>query len=165
MRPTVRKNLARAVMLMCAIVVLSFASVLLNGTVFFFSGSDQQDYSEQYFDGLITGEPELRRIDKQLVWVTHLSTAQKNNSEILTGAQVSQDQACDISQDYCILLAETQRSGINLQYTSAKPAQLPIELPWFGGFVNPINGSVYDLLGRAYLFQGPVDSLAVIKLD
>ena len=165
MNLSLRKNLSRIIVLMCAIVVLSFASILLNGTLFFVSTSDQENLSDEYFDGLIVGHPELRRIDQRLVWVTHLSTTQKASLGQLSVAQIRQGQACDIAQDFCVLLAETEQSGINLQYTPAPPAQLPSDLPWFGGFVNPLDGSVYDLLGRPYLYQGSIDALVAIYFD
>ena len=141
--------------------VLSFASILLNGTVFFIPDSLDERASAQQFEGLLVGESQLRRVNKQIVWVTYLSDIQKNNLASLTDAQVQLNNACDDAHQYCILLAETDRSGIQLQYTNTSPPQLPIELPWYGGFVNPANGAVYDLLGRAYVFQGTVEPLVV----
>lgn len=156
-----KKNLARLVLVMCLFILLTFASILLNGTLFFIPDSADKQIIEQRFEGLLLGESQLHRVNKRITWVTYLSDIQKNDLRTLTDAQVQLDQACDDSQQYCILLAETDRLGIQLQFTNTPPPQLPIELPWYGGFVNPATGAVYDLLGRAYVFQGEVEPLVV----
>lgn len=163
MRPLFRKNLTRIVILLCAVVLFSFASILLNGTIFFVSPSVEKKSVHSSFDDLIIGETKLRRVGKRVVWVTLLSAMQKSNMQQLTAGLVDHNEGCDLSQVYCVLLADTKQSGISLRYTAAAPPQLPNTVPWFGGFVNPTNGAVYDLLGRAYLYQGKVDVLLKIQ--
>ena len=150
---------------MCALLLLSFASILLNGTVFFAPDSFNQTTTGEYLDDLVTGEPELRRLNKSVTWAILLSEVQKNNIAQLTASQVKYGTGCESTREYCVLVAEIGQSGFNLRFTADAPPQLPNGLPWFGGFVNPIDGSVYDLLGRAYLFQGQVDEIISIELN
>ena len=160
-----RKNLTKIVILMCAVLLMSFASILLNGTIFFVSDSSNQTTTDEYLDDLVTGQPELRRLNKKVTWVTRLSEIQKSNLARLTASQVEFGAGCESIQEYCVLVAEIGLSGFNLRFTADSPPQLPSGLPWFGGFVNPINGSVYDLLGRAYLYQGRVDEIVSLELN
>ena len=48
------------------------------------------------------------------------------------------------------LLAQSVYAGLDLSYTLKAPPQIPEEVPWEGGFVDPSSGSVFDLLGRSY---------------
>jgi len=55
-----------------------------------------------------------------------------------------------LNKVYCVLAATTNRDGVYLQYTLKEPPQLLVDTPWFGGFVDPDSGAIYDLIGRAY---------------
>ncbi len=163
MKSSLRKNLTRIVLAMCLLMVLSFASVLLNGTVFFLPKLPEEQSTETRFKDLVIGEPQLQRINKQVAWVISFSATQKENLVLLDAGALVVGTACDTLETYCILLAETERLGIYLQYSEVPPSQVPAETPWYGGFVNPITGNVYDLLGRPYAFQDQVDPLIVLK--
>ena len=43
-----------------------------------------------------------------------------------------------------------ERSGIEIVFSLDHPIQLASGVQWYGGFVDPTNGAVYDRLGRAY---------------
>lgn len=157
-----RKYLGRVVVLMCAVLVLSFITILLQGTLLQTAPDlSKQRESEQSDYGLQLGQTAMRRLNGELVWISYLSTEQLADLDELT-SHVTDSVGCDRTQNYCLLAAATERTGVQLQYTKKPPAQLPSDVPWVGGFVNPANSIVYDLLGRAYRFQGKVDSLVVL---
>jgi hypothetical protein len=43
--------------------------------------------------------------------------------------------------------------GVLFSHTERAPPQLPRSVKWYGGFVDPSTGSVFDQLGRAYLMN------------
>lgn len=155
---------------MCGVVILAFASILLNGTFFnprMVATSEPSSAAvvNTLFDDIALGESDLRRIDGRISWVSYLSANQISRLNQFTSTQVKIGTGCVVSQAHCVLDAETGRTGINIQYSVNAPPQLPSDLPWLGGFVNPLNGVVYDLLGRPYLFQGEPEPLQVIHVQ
>ena len=63
---------------------------------------------------------------------------------------VNPDSGCALDVEICAVLAKTERSGIDIVFSIEHPVQLASGIKWYGGFVDPSNGSVYDRLGRAY---------------
>lgn len=131
-----------------AFVLLGFAflSVLVSGL----RGPPEQGIAlgsqdAQTFANLPLGATELRRLNGQRVWVTRLSDQQQRF--------LGEAHAC-AARTYCVILAATERPGVELVFVSERPLQLPTNVAWNGGFVNPSNGSVYDFGGRSILGEG-----------
>jgi len=95
------------------------------------------------------GETRLVSLKGKRFWVTRFSEEQKEQMAKLEGL-VHQDTVCRESE-FCIVNIETSRLGVIIRYSSEKPTQLASTYAWFGGFVNPDDGAVYDLMGRGYL--------------
>jgi len=128
---------------MLLILVLAFAVVLFTGIFEPKRGAPAQ----QPFSDVPIGATELRRYHGQRVWVTHLTDSLAFSR--LDGF-VDTAGSCDRSQEFCVLLASTARQGVEFVFSHIAPAQLPADVPWMGGFINPSTGAVFDLLGRPY---------------
>ena len=164
-----RKILARTVYFMCGLLIIAFLVILFSDSVVNNSSVDKNSSEQQfYFQRVSVGETALFRVNNDIVWVTRLSSIQKDSLKKLNRITVQHKTEggaqCVILQEYCAINAATKEQGIQLRYTKAPPSQLPAKNIWVGGFVNPSTGAVYDLLGRAYLFQGDVDSLNIMAL-
>jgi len=105
-------------------------------------------------ESLLLGQTGLRRFEGERIWITRVSPAQREQAKTLSRYLVSSAEGCVISGEFCALSANTGQTGVELSFTESHPAQLPNQTPWFGGFVNPLNGAVYDRLGRAYKLAG-----------
>ncbi len=90
----------------------------------------------------------VRRQGKRL-WLTRLSKQQKAILRTATPFVVKGG-GCSLQQENCWIQSETGQQGIVIRYIKDKPATLSNETPWTGGFINPINGAIYDLSGRYY---------------
>jgi len=55
-----------------------------------------------------------------------------------------------LTKEYGVYLAETDRSGVMVQYTAERPDGLAADVSWRGGFVDPGSRAVFDLAGRRY---------------
>ena len=55
-----------------------------------------------------------------------------------------------IDADLCVIEAKTDRSGIDITFTAVAPRSVTSDIPWFGGYVDPTTGEIFDRLGRAY---------------
>lgn len=97
------------------------------------------------FASLALGATELRRLNAQRVWVTRLSEQQRRF--------LGETHDC-AAREYCIFPAATERPGIELVFTTERPLWLPATKDWMGGFVDPSNGTVYDIGGRSVLAEG-----------
>jgi len=164
-----RQFLSAAVVTLFSILLIGFAWVLLSGI----NTIDDQPFPDtkinnqhKLFKGLKTGQVVLRQYQRQAVWVLHLSSQQQTQVKQLDGYVDDGDVvACAAGNTFCVLIAATERSGIHIQYTQQAPAQLPVDTPWFGGFVDPTNGAFYDFLGRAYDDQEHQKSMLSIPVD
>jgi len=96
------------------------------------SGPSHFTNPSKAFDDVAIGQTAARRVGHQKVWVTRLSALHRTQAVELQPHLVASEQTCDITADLCVLLAATQRSGIDVIYSRAVPAQLPTELPWYG---------------------------------
>jgi len=154
---------------MCALLVVAFFVVLFSDS---FIKNDSAKLNANlkgsYYDSVGIGETVLLRVNRELVWVTRLNLQQKDSLKNLNATTIQHQTEgvlrCTISQEYCAIDASTKEQGIQLRYTKEPPSQLPAKNIWVGGFVNPSTGAVYDLLGRAYLFQGDVEVLRLMEL-
>ncbi|MBT8115218.1 MAG: hypothetical protein KJP04_07545, partial [Arenicella sp.] len=119
--------------------------------------ADLTDYSE-----LGVGQTALRRVDGKRVWVTRLSQSQRDKLAAFDSAMVVQTGGCRLATQICAISTDTGRTGVELRFVMDAPVSLQSGLPWAGGFVNPDSGMIYDLVGRAYVFQGPARPLGVV---
>lgn len=104
--------------------------------------------SQPEFANIAPGETAMRRVNGVATWVTRVDApllAQMR--EVPTVASVT---ACPLQTGLCFLNARTAVSGILFSYTDTAPPQLASSIAWFGGYVDPTNGAVFDRLGRAY---------------
>ena len=154
-----------------AVLFISFAWILFSGINF--SGqhtNNKASFEHKLFKGLTEGQVVLRRYQGQAVWVLSLSSLQRSQAKKL-GDYVTNDNAthasekpCVESADFCVLLASTKRTGINIQYTQKEPEQLVVGTLWYGGFVNPIDGALYDFLGRPYKGQKDLQTMTSVDV-
>lgn len=111
------------------------------------------------FDDVELGETALRRFDGQRVWVTRFASTQRAELKNLDPVMRSKQGVCDPSTILCVLIAATQVPGVEIRHTRARPVQIKNSVPWVGGFVDPSNGRVFDLLGRAYDDGAPLEQV------
>jgi len=164
-----RALLSKAVSRMLLIVLLAFLFVLFRslGGAFNMSGNADNSLAkdEPIFADVIVGQTVLRRLQSQRVWVSRFSESQRAQAVTLQNVVSSTEVNCQMLDDPCVLSADSARDGIDLVYSAVAPAQLPTNLPWFGGFVDPNNGRLYDLWGRAYAFQNiqPLMAIPIVQ--
>ncbi len=106
--------------------------------------------AQSAFDNVVVGQTALRRSGRQRFWVTRISDSQRTQAKALSDWLVDANAGCAVEQVLCVVHAESLRSGIDLVYSVKAPIQLPKEALWFGGFVDPSTGGVFDFMGRAY---------------
>jgi hypothetical protein len=148
---------------MFALLIIGFAYTL-------FSGLDTSIVVKESggeYSGINPGQTIMRRINGKRAWLTRLSTAQKEQRKLLNPLLVNPNSGCGSNKSICAILALVSDNGLELSYTKAPPPQLKGDVVWFGGFVDPITGAVFDLRGRAYRLNRPSDAqtLQVIDLD
>ena len=157
-----RNGLRRLVMLMFAALALAFILVLLGGlgpnrwgskefgSAEYSSGDSSSNDLVAAFSDIAIGETNLRRYQSQRVWVSRLSDAQRQKLTNLKPFLLEPNSGCALQSSVCVLLAATPKQSFEISYSLAPPPQLPSDVPWHGGFVDPTTGVVYDLLGRVY---------------
>jgi len=161
-----RQRLGLAVRVMLTLLVLAFLFIFFRGlgdaSV---SGPDAEEEMSVTL-ALSLGQTGLRRHEGRRVWVTRISKAQRLEANTIAKHLFSSDEGCAIVSEFCVLNAATDQPGVELSFTEQTPVQVPSQVPWFGGFVNPITGAVYDRFGRAYkLSEVAPASLQVIDLN
>jgi len=157
-----RTFLIAAVSSLFACLFLAFAWIFFNGVFSKPNSSVANDKVVEVFESVPVGEAVVRRYKNKAVWVVHLSSKQIVDVKLANDYVIAPKQGCDLTRLYCVLEANTERDGVKLQFTYNEPPQLESGTPWFGGFVDPSNGSIYDLIGRAYK-QNKDQSNKVIK--
>lgn len=150
--------LSRIIKLMFSLLLLGFLYVLLAS---FFDSNFSERQQKEEFDNIEFGQPVFRYFKNQGVWISRISQQQRNRYVELSD-HVRPDGGCAIDTDICILIAGTDRVGINVIFTDEEPTQLPSNTPWLGGFVDPSSGAVFDLWGRAYQHSS-ANSLKVLR--
>ena len=161
-----RQLLSMTVASLLVIVLLSFVWVLFSSI----NVDEQGAYSDvgkprhKLFKELNEGQIVLRRYKGRAVWVLRLNSLQQTQAKELSAYVVERKaEPCNGESTFCVLAAITQRSGINTHYALQAPAQLAVDTPWYGGFVDPTNGTLYDFLGRAY--QGQKKQESMVSVD
>jgi len=140
-----RQLLKKATITGLLLIIMAFLYIIFKGLLWSPKLSQEESYQT-----LALGETRLVRYQQQRYWVTKLNNEQREQlSQLVKFIHISS--GCSIQDNVCELDARSERSGVLVQFVSQRPAQLPSNTPWFGGFVDPASGSVYDLLGRGYL--------------
>jgi len=145
-----RQTLALVVRSMLLVLALSFMYIFFRGI----GGAQVEDLNggeqEAIINKLLVGQTTLRRYAGKRVWISRLSPEQRQQASQVESYLSSATNGCDKAAPFCVIVAATGQVGIELSFTELAPAQLPSEFLWFGGFVNPGTGAVYDRLGRPY---------------
>lgn len=143
---TRRELLGNSIRFMLIFALFAFVFVLFRSL----SGPSLTGQSTVEFTDVQIGETTIRRIQSTRVWVTRLSPVLRNQLVTLDDLVVNPNSGCALNTDVCALFASTERSGIDIVFSTEHPIQLASGVQWYGGFVDPTNGAVYDRLGRAY---------------
>lgn len=156
-RTHLRRRLSQLVFGMLAVLLLGFLFILLVGAL---SGPPGPS---QTLAELPAGHTQLKHLKGQRVWVSRISPAQSSALLAFSESIIQTGTGCPAAGEVCMVVAATTRRGIELRFQREVPPALDPRLPWIGGFIDPNNGAVYDLLGRAYLYQGPVRPLETLR--
>jgi hypothetical protein len=159
--------LTRIIKLMFAILICAFAYIL-------FSGASQPDMQSSLVDGaailelqefedIAPGETTLRRVNGTPTWITRVDAKLLEQMQTVSAAVTGQ--ACAIELGLCLLDAKTSVDGILFSRTETAPPQLASPIEWYGGFVDPTNGAVFDRLGRVYVLNGGSQATPMRSLD
>lgn len=141
-----RRQRLKYITLSCFLLILAvFSYIIVRGATW----SPPLSNSAEKLD-VPVGETHMHRIKGQRFWVTRLSAQQLRQLEGLS-EWVQVESSCELTLGLCAVDANTERFGVSLRYSANLPDVLTDDIPWFGGYINPNNGSVYDLLGRGYL--------------
>ena len=143
---TRRELLGNSIRFMLVFGLFAFVFVLFRSL----DGPSLTSQPKVAFDDVQIGETAMRRVHNTRVWVTRLSPILRNQLAELDELVVNPSSGCALNVDVCPLLASTERSGIEIVFSLDHPIQLASGVQWYGGFVDPTNGAVYDRLGRAY---------------
>ncbi len=154
--PVTRRNLLLILVKAGLLIGLTaFAAVFMKGLLA--PGRDSGDLID--VGGMALGSARLAGWDGKPVWVVNRSRQQLRELDALTDYVVKADDAGNPALDnpgrslepaFGIYLAHTARPGVIVQYTLSRPAGLGDEIPWFGGFVDPASGALFDVAGRRY---------------
>lgn len=146
--------------ILIAIIKLMFIALACGFAYILFKGAAQPDLQSTFvnsnelaaqpeFANIAPGETAMRRVNGHATWITRVdATLLAQMREVPTVASAT---ACPLQTGLCFLNARTAVSGILFSYTDAAPPQLASSIAWFGGYVDPTNGAVFDRLGRTYL--------------
>ncbi|MEM7358020.1 MAG: hypothetical protein AAF431_02865 [Pseudomonadota bacterium] len=143
-----RASLLRAVKIMFALLGLALFYVLIS-SLGGEAGRKQQSSSVE-FDDIAPGQTVGRRINGQAAWISRISGQQRQDLISLQPYLLDPTSGCPVSVPVCALSASGARDGIQISYSKKAPPQLPRDAAWYGGFVDPASGTIFDLLGRAY---------------
>ena len=143
---TRRSVLLKAVKGMFLFLILAFLYVLFRSL----SGPSMVTNPAKVFDDIQVGQTGLRRYQGERVWVTRLSSQQKTQADEVAEFVLDAESGCSATLVLCAVSAKTLRDGIEITFSQSAPVQIPSDVPWYGGFVNPNSDAVYDRLGRPY---------------
>jgi hypothetical protein len=141
-----RRRLWFATLGLAGLSSLVLAYVMFSGL---FSGQSQ---GRDNPGSIAAGESQLQRLNNRSVWVVRFheeSDAARTDQEAYI-AKASSTPCLTSVNEYCYLDARGIRSGIVVRYVSERPDQVPSSAAWYGGFVDPSNGAIYDRHGRGF---------------
>lgn len=149
----VRSWLPSLVKGMFLLLILAFLLILVRGAMF--SKNDRAV-------GLsVNGVVSLENKKGNYYWLNHYSAAQLAVREQLDESVVEPNAGCPVSLSVCSLSAETGRQGVRILYSQEMPSSLKADTLWYGGYINPVDGAVYDLFGRAYKFNKDIKQVSL----
>lgn len=154
-----RRTLSRIIRTMLIILVLAFAYVLLRSL----AGPSVTPQSNANFDSVQIGQTALRRVKRHRLWVTRLTTQHIRQFNELSDYVEKPSSGCNPSIPLCVIKAQAS-NGLDLVYSSAAPPQLSNDIPWYGGFIDPVSNGVFDLFGRAYKDVQSIDQRTALDL-
>jgi len=155
-----RQNLRRLTILFGLIICAAFLYVITKGLLWTPSNTSLSLNIPQ-------GTTQLKRISNKRYWISHFSDYQltlyksKAENELdwsncdpeitnqLHGNPNVPEHNTKLYK-YCAILAETNRTGVLIRYVQIRPIELGSDSLWLGGFINPNNGNIFNLLGRKY---------------
>lgn len=143
------------VKLCCLFLLGAFLMIFVKGL--FWSPNLNKDQR----DNIVEGEPTIIRANNKRLWLVRFNEAQRRQWLVLSAAVHAG--GCQPDQQTCSIVAD-MGNGIVLQYLQVRPPQIESDTPWIGGYVNPVNGAVYDLFGRGYL-NNPSAAEPVLMLE
>ncbi len=127
-----------------ALLIIAFVFVLFKGS---FTSDRQVEYQDAFAE-LQLGQATMLRYHGDRVWAAKLTARYHTDLKKVTDQTIP---ACLMSVTICIVEAAIPNSSVELVYVTLRPDQLKNSVPWFGGYVNPISGHVYDLYARPYI--------------
>ena len=134
--------LTRITIFFVALLFLLFLFIFFRGIAW--SPNTTETKSSQ----LNVGSTTLIRQEGQRLWATRLSDKQRKELVDLNPFVFTGDGCA--TQEICLIQSETSQQGVIVIYIDKKPDALTPETKWLGGFIDPSNGAIYDLLGRLY---------------
>ena len=155
--------LKRLTLILSSAFILMFIFIILRGLTW------SQSRIEDHISAIGIGTTEVIHYHGKKVWATRFSQNQLANLSV-TDDYVFQQGGCYITEksliDYCLVITQTQQQGVVIRYIKEKPNNLSADIPWNGGYINPVNGAVYHLLGRLYkqVASEQVDTAISIQL-
>lgn len=160
-----RQRLSFVVRGMLIMLVLGFAFVFFKGISAGHVNELNDSAESSATASLALGQTALRRIAGQRVWITRISESQRAQATTIAPYLVAAERGCATTEDFCAFSAATDQTGVELSFTELAPVQLSGQTPWFGGFVNPTNGAVYDRFGRAYKLNALTTTAALMTIN
>jgi len=148
-----RKWLLRLIALISIAFILCFIFIFIRGSTW--SPNSLDNHMEISSVQLPKGTSEIIHFSGMRVWLTSLSDEQIEQLRQMNNF-VYQEGGCDLGEinnekdRYCMLQVETQIQGVIMRYISERPHSISKDIPWVSGFINPVDGAIYDLLGRLY---------------
>jgi len=153
-----REILGRLIKAMFAILILGFLYAMFVGLS---PSETQNDAAQVTAIEMPLGQTELKKVSGRLLWITRLSNAQRQVLLSMDQYLVDPEGGCSVQREFCAIRAASSQAGINLSFSENAPPQVPAQMPWTGGFVDPVTGAAFDLLGRNYRLGGDEDGQQV----
>ena len=141
-----RQRLWVVICLMGLLLLTMFAYVMVSGIVL----PDRNAGPDRVQDGMAAGEVSLSRLDGRLVWILRFAEADDISRDALSPYVSDAETVFCLTreQEYCYFDARGRNPDLVIRYIEERPDHLPQDIPWFGGFVDPTDGAIYDRLGR-----------------
>ena len=144
---TARVRTSRIVTIMFAVLFLAFFyvsfQVALSPRGYRVEPNDWQD--------IVPGTTQMVRLGRDYILVVRYAAWEAEQFNAPTDFVVSGAGSCrSAKHKACEFLANAGGSVVVIRYVDQKPATLPRNVPWFGGFVDPATGALHDRFGRQY---------------
>jgi len=133
-----RTWLLRITLACSALLLVSFFIIIFRGAIWSPHSIDENT------SALELGITTMIRQSGRRVWVTRLDELQRKKLHTISQFVFNQ-------------------GGVLIVYVEKKPDILATEVAWQGGFINPKNGAIYDLLGRLYRSNINVNNDSIAK--